>query len=199
MNIILITISIFSIISALAVLISNNPVFATLFLILVFFFSSLFVFFLGLDFLAFIFIIIYIGAIAVLFLFVIMMLKVSRFKSITNNDTVLTLVSFFLLVLNFVYIPAMISNYTEMLYNNKFLDFNYIKEVSLYTVNANSIGLFFYTHYGIIFVMSGIILLIGMVGAIILTLQKNYNTRKQLDYKQVLTKYKKNIILKINK
>lgn len=199
MSILLTIVALFSIISSIAVLLSNNPVFSTLCLILVFFFTSLFLLFLGLDFIAFVFLIIYIGAIAVLFLFVVMMLRVFKFKENKTLPFSILFILFTGLILNFSYIYGKSILLADYLTKIRFLDLNIIKEITLFTVNSNAIGLHLYSTYGIIFILCGILLLIGMIGAIILTLYYSVNDRKQHDFKQVLTKYKKNVLLKINK
>jgi len=199
MNYLIIIIAFFSLLSALVVLISNNPVFSTLALICVFFFTSLFLLLLGIDFMAFIFLIIYIGAIAVLFLFVVMMLRIYRFNGQKYTHLTSILFIFTFIALHFMYIYFAGKVILLELHGERFIDFNIIKELNLFTVNAYAIGLYLYTDYGLVFICCGLILLIGMLGAITLTLHKSYTIRKQVDYNQLMVKHGKTILLKINK
>ena len=138
----------------------KNPIHSVLFLILVFFNSSILFLFNNAEFLAMILLIVYIGAVAVLFLFVIMMLDI--------NITKLRL-SF----LNYLplYTKKMNSNLNNQLFENTKL-----------------IGSILYTEYFLLFQLSGIILLIAMIGAIFLTLRKREGVKKQNIYNQILRK-----------
>lgn len=198
MNIILYIVSIFSIISSIVVLISNNPVLSTLALILVFFFVSFFLLLIGLDFIAFAFLIIYIGAIAVLFLFVVMMLRITTVQYKQNLKYKGGVFLFILLLCNFIFLYCLSQDFSENLSYFRFDDFNFFREITMFTVNVYAVGLFLYTEYSFIFVLCGFILLIGMVGPITLTLNDNIGIRRQQDFKQVLTNYKRNISLRIN-
>lgn len=184
-----------SVILSLVMIISKNPVYSILSLILVFLnVSGLFVT-LGAEFLALLFIIVYVGAVAVLFLFVIMMLNI-KFLSIRLSIyryipifLIFGLIfsSEFLLIFcnDLVYFDI---QYLDMLHlNEHFLDW------CVYVFLPSNLTIFsdlLYTHFVFLLIASGIILLISMIGAISLTLHRRNDIKRQHIYKQLSRDFK---------
>jgi NADH:ubiquinone oxidoreductase subunit 6 (subunit J) len=177
-----------SIISAFMVILSSNPVYSALFLVSVFFNSALLILLLDLEFLAIIFIIIYVGAIMVLFLFIIMMLDIKHITVYVNVYyyffiSGLVLMLFIIEFLGFLSIDLV----TDI--ENGNIPWTYTNWFSLVveTSNLRSIGSYLYTYFSFFFIMAGVILLVAMIGAISLTLETTTDTKQQLLYKQVNT------------
>ena len=168
--------------SSLFVVISSNPVHSVFFLILVFCFASFLLLRLTIDFLAIIFIVVYVGAVAVLFLFVVMMLNV-KLTELSENVVRYLPLGFFLGVVFF----------SELAYTmqKSFTISNTEVELSPWVnliYGSEGIALFgevLYTHYIHIFIASGMVLLVSMIGAISLTLHHSLNVKRQLVYRQV--------------
>jgi NADH-quinone oxidoreductase subunit J len=157
--------------SGILVFISNNPIHSVLFLILTFCDAALILFLLHVDFIGFLFIIIYVGAIAVLFLFVIMMLHVK----IYNTQNFLYFPAFFLIALIFIFQFFLILNDT---FNNFLLDvsFYFLNFVDCLT-NIDIFGQVLYNYFLACFLLAGFVLLVAMIGAIVLTL--NFSDQRQ--------------------
>ncbi len=163
-----------TLISGVMVIQARNPVYSVLFLILVFFNAAGLLLLLGLDFFAMIFLVVYVGAIAVLFLFVVMMLNIKlaeinekklRYLPIGGVLGILFLFQVLLIVDNDL-IPLLIYENTEMLSEFKNLNFidwsNNIQTVT----NIQAIGNIIYTYYFYYFLLASVILLVAMIGAI---------------------------------
>ncbi|CEI85337.1 NADH-quinone oxidoreductase subunit J [Ehrlichia minasensis] len=158
------------VLSAVAVVYVSNPVYSVLFLILTFFISSTLFILLGAELIAMLVIIVYVGAVAVLFLFVVMMLDInySRFKNGFTKYLAIGLLCGVILFVNIVFIIK--QSVTAEL----------VTEPVPYVSNVIAIGNLIYTEYMYIFHLSGILLLISIVGALVLTLRaKNSSVRRQ--------------------
>lgn len=181
------------VISSLCVLTSENPVHSILFLILVFCNASAILFLFGLEFLALAFIMIYVGAIAVLFLFVVMMLNLKVFD---NEGSLPYLI--------FVYFVAVLSWVALYLFAEFFFfgfkDPFYIgplnspqlgSTIHHYDVNLDSIrnidalGQILYNYFTPCFLIAGLLLLVAMLSAIVLTLNFSSNRKNELCYRQL--------------
>ncbi len=171
---------------------STSPIYAILFLILIFCSSGFFLFFFNFDFFGLIFIIIYVGAIAVLFLFIIMMLNIKIKKdSFVKNDNYfisgITLFIFSLIVgiaLGICLEFFIYDNYLEFFINNQSNLLYFIDYLSNITV----FGQYFYNFFNLFFVLAGIILLVALIGAVSLTLDSSHSdaiSLKQLEAKQL--------------
>lgn len=192
---------IFSIVSALALILVNNPVHSILFLILVFCNISFILILLNVEFIAIIFLIVYVGAIAVLFLFVVMMLNL---KLVVLQETfwryiiVGISVSLFLLIELFC-IFKNINNNFFFFFNFKYYyfflekDWNFIYNTP---TNTELLGIYLYTYGFYPLFLIGLILLIAIIGCIVLTLNQNINIKRQLIYKQLQHDVKSSIKLK---
>tara|TARA_B100001123_G_C14902211_1_gene864298 strand:+ start:223 stop:618 length:396 start_codon:yes stop_codon:yes gene_type:complete len=125
--------------------------------------------------------IVYIGAVAVLFLFVIMMLdiNISKLRQTFLNYLPVGLLIGFIILLEFLYIISQ-SDLSKTANN---IETNIGEQIF---DNTKLIGNVLYTDYFLLFQISGLILLIAMIGAILLTLRKSKGIKKQNIYKQIL-------------
>ena len=165
-----------------------NPVYSVLFLVLVFLGVSGMFFTLQLEFIPLSFIIVYVGAIAILFLFVVMMLDIKVTSVYSNFFKYLPITSmiggglffaiYFRLKADFTFPVS-----TEFPYSNVSWFYS-VDKVS----NIEAIGQVLYTHYFIYFLISGIILLVAMIGAVSLTLQFNKKVKNQFLFRQLSRK-----------
>ena len=175
-------VSIIIITSSLLVILSKNPIHSVLFLILVFFNTSILFLFSNAEFLAMILLIVNIGAVAVLFLFVVMMLDINITKQRQTFLNYLPIGLFigFIILMELIYVVSQ-SNLNFVKTNSSYINIsNQILE------NTKIIGNILYTDYFLLFQLSGIILLVAMIGAIYLTLRKRKGIKKQNIYKQIL-------------
>ena len=168
--------------SALMVISSRNPVHSVLFLILAFFNAAGLFVILHAEFLAMILIIVYVGAVAVLFLFVVMMLD---FKASLEKSNILQYMPIGIFV-GMVFISELII----VLVNTKLE----LKNIQILTnplsnfenlTNTEAIGSILYTDYILYFQVSGIILLVAMVGSIVLTLRDREGVKRQSILQQI--------------
>jgi NADH-quinone oxidoreductase subunit J len=175
------TITVFS---AVMVTISKNTVYSVFFLILVFITTSILFIMIGAEFLGMIMLIVYVGAVAVLFLFVVMMLnvqeqsskKISR-KGLINNVSVGSVVGLIILLELFVVVGG-------WKYKNTFIQTSSINtEINI--TNTHALGRVLYTDYIHLFQISGLILLVAMIGAITLTFSKKENVKRQSYFDQI--------------
>ena len=153
------------ILSSFLVVFVSNPVHSVLFLIFTFFNAAIIFLIFKAEFLAMTLLIVYVGAVAVLFLFVVMMLNIS--ESLVKEGFLkyfpfgLLLISIFLIEL------FMIFNSDKIIFpESGLIKINEIMNLGM--DNTKSLGLFLYTDYFIIFQISGFLLLLAMIGAIVL-------------------------------
>ena len=160
--------------SAVMVVVSRNPVHSVLYLILAFVNASALFVLMGAEFLAMILIVVYVGAVAVLFLFVIMMLDVDfaelreGFIQYLPFGIVIGGIFLFELLLTvgaWVINPTLAKTITAPIPNN--------------VSNTEALGLVLYTKYIHYFQLAGMVLLVAMVGAIVLTLRHKANVKRQ--------------------
>ena len=177
------TFSLIAIVSAIMVTASKNTVHSVFFLILDFISISCLFIMIGAEFLGMIMLIVYVGAVAVLFLFVVMMLNVAQQKNqwfISEENSghipvglLISAIIFFELIIvigGWKYKPDLFET-TNLITN----------EIS----NTHSLGQILYTDYIHIFQISGMILLIAMIGAIVLTFRQREGVKKQSYLKQI--------------
>lgn len=166
--------------SALVVVSARNAVHSVMFLILCFFNAAGLFILLGAEFLAMLLIIVYVGAIAVLFLFVVMMLNVDLKKDdakTRRNLPILILIGLVILIE-----ILLIVNFSSLKPYQTNTLFPIAKEIS----NTVAIGNLLYTDFILPFQLSGAILFVAMIGAILLTLREDRRfIRKQKIYDQV--------------
>jgi len=176
--------SIIAILSAIMVIVSRNTVHAVFFLILDFIsIASLFIL-IGAEFLGMMMIIVYVGAVAVLFLFVVMLLNVSEQKLSwfrgarkTKHIPIGLAVGAVILLELIVVVGGW--KYRDTFSETKFLNFE--KDFT----NTHAIGNVMYTEYIHLFQISGLILLLSMIGAIVLTYRKREGVKRQSYFTQV--------------
>ena len=187
------------ILSSFFVIFCVNPVHSVLFLILVFFNISGLLMLLGLEYFALVFIIIYIGAIAVLFLFIVMMLNI-KIIEIRDNFWRYMPVGFFLTFIFILEIFILISADSSILIINRLDYINYVNWINYFDniFNLEIIGQILYTYYFFAFLIGGLILFLAMFGSILLTLNQSQTVRRQKVYKQIL-RDSSSIILKKSK
>jgi NADH-quinone oxidoreductase subunit J len=164
--------------------VSKNTVHSVFFLILDFISISCLFIMIGAEFLGMMMLIVYVGAVAVLFLFVVMMLNVAEQKNqwfvSTESSThipiglVVSLVIFFELLVvigGWKFKPDLMSTMSLSINQN--------------TTNTHSLGALIYTDYIHIFQLSGMILLVAMIGAIVLTFRQRSNLKRQSYFAQI--------------
>ena len=178
------TFSIIAIISAIMVTTSKNTVHSVFFLILDFISISCLFIMIGAEFLGMIMLIVYVGAVAVLFLFVVMMLKVAKQKNqwFSSEDSSKHIpVGLIISTLIFVELIIVIGGWK---YKPDLFDINNSVELSKVS-NTHSLGQVLYTDYIHVFQISGMILLVAMIGAIVLTFRKRTGVKTQSYLKQI--------------
>ncbi|MCZ8313196.1 MAG: NADH-quinone oxidoreductase subunit J [Magnetospirillum sp.] len=168
--------------SAAMVIVARNPVHSVLFLILCFFNAAGLFVLMGAEFLAMILVVVYVGAVAVLFLFVVMMLDVDFVKLREGFARYLPVGAAVGLVLAaelvFVLAPWAFSASVPEAISVPIPDPGQIH-------NTKAIGLVLYTDYAYLFQAAGLVLLVAMVGAIVLTLRDREGVKRQSIARQV--------------
>jgi len=176
--------SFIAIISAIMVTVARNTVHSVFFLILDFISISCLFIMIGAEFLGMIMLIVYVGAVAVLFLFVVMMLNVAQqknqwFASTKSSSHIpigllVSLIIFFELIIvvgGWKYKPDLLNSSTIT--------------ISETVTNTHSLGNVLYTDYIHLFQLSGMILLVAMIGAIVLTFRERSGVKRQSYFKQI--------------
>ena len=177
--------SLIAIIAAIMVTVSKNTVHSVFFLILDFISISCLFIMIGAEFLGMIMLIVYVGAVAVLFLFVVMMLNVAQQKNelfVKTEDSnhipiglIVSIIIFFELIVvigGWKYKPQIVESFSTV-------------GINLTNSNTHSIGQVLYTDYIHLFQLSGMVLLVAMIGAIVLTFRKRSGVKKQSYFKQI--------------
>lgn len=187
------------------VIVSRNPIHAVLFLVLVFFNVAGLLIILGAEFLALLFLIVYVGAVAILFLFIIMLIKVKTLESqiaisryfVIGGILSLGFLFEVLIVLNLELVPLKIAPFAKIELQNVALNAFIFWPEEIFTIkNIEIFASVFYVDFGFCFLIAGVILLISMIGAILLTLHRRVDVRKQLIYKQIGQSFFSSIELK---
>ena len=160
--------------SALMVVVARNPVHSVLFLIFTFFNAAGLFVLLGAEFLAMILVVVYVGAVAVLFLFVVMMLDIdfAELRQGFLNYLPVGGVIGFMIVIELILVLGA-NSYGEM--PQSLSGVPSLGEVS----NTEALGHLLYTKYVYLFQAAGMVLLVAMIGAIVLTLRTREGVRKQ--------------------
>ena len=173
-----------AIISAIMVTVSKNTVHSVFFLILDFISISCLFIMMGAEFLGMIMLIVYVGAVAVLFLFVVMMLNVAQQKNEWFNSSgrsshipvglLVSIIIFFELIIvigGWKYKPDLLDSIAI--------------EINTDLTNTQSLGSVIYTDYIHLFQLSGMVLLVAMIGAIVLTFRQRSGVKRQSYFKQI--------------
>lgn len=174
--------------SSVMVISARNPIHSILFLILVFCNAAGLLILLEVEFLAMLFLIVYVGAISVLFLFVIMMLNIKLTEFNQNILRYLPIGGIIVFIFMIEVLSIIDADLIPLFINNSFYSVKYIlcdlNSVSWintieFITNSQALGNIIYTYYFALFILAGILLLVSMIGAIVLTLNKRTNARKQ--------------------
>ena len=176
--------SIIAVFAAVMVTVSRNTVYSVFFLILVFISISILFIMIGAEFLGMIMLIVYVGAVAVLFLFVVMMLNIteqvtkrSSRRGLINNISIGSIVG----VIIFLELLVVVGGWK---YKGTFVPLSTIN-LNLDISNTHALGNILYTDYIHLFQISGMILLVAMIGAITLTFSKRENIKRQSYFDQI--------------
>ena len=176
--------SIIAVFAAVMVTVSRNTVYSVFFLILVFITISILFIMIGAEFLGMIMLIVYVGAVAVLFLFVVMMLNIteqltkrSSRRGLINNISVGSIVG----VIIFLELLVVLGGWK---YKGTFIPLS-ATNINLDISNTHALGNILYTDYIHLFQISGIILLVAMIGAITLTFSRRENVKRQSYFDQI--------------
>ena len=178
------TFSIIAVVSAIMVTVSKNTVHSVFFLILDFISISCLFIMIGAEFLGMIMLIVYVGAVAVLFLFVVMMLNVAQQKNqwfASEESSKHIPVGLIISTIIFFELLIVIGGWK---YKPDLFDINNSLD-TFYVSNTHSLGQILYTDYIHVFQLSGMILLVAMIGAIVLTFRKREGVKKQSYLKQI--------------
>jgi NADH-quinone oxidoreductase subunit J len=188
-NIIFYLFSIFLVFSAFMVVVSQHPVFSLLFLVSSFVFASFILFLLECELLALLFIIVYVGAIAVLFLFAIMMLE-SKLTDLSRNVMKYIPVGFiFGIVFLFPQLREISKNFNKNIDYDLFYQNNFQNWYDLIdsTTDVEVYGQVLYSYFVLQLLIAGLILLLVLIGVVYLTNNFNVNkqTKDQVAFKQL--------------
>jgi len=169
-----------AVVSALMVVLARNPVHSVLWLILTFFSAAALFVLMGAEFLAMLLAIVYVGAVAVLFLFVVMMLDVDFVELKSGMQKYLAVglgIGIVILVeLSLVFGTWKISEDAAVLAQSP---------TPSDTLNTQALGEILYTDYIFMFQVAGLILLVAMIGAIVLTLRHREDVKRQNPVEQM--------------
>ena len=178
--------------AATLVIASSNPIHSVLFLVLVFCSTSGLFILIEAEFIAMIFIMVYVGAIAVLFLFVVMMLNV---RVVQFNITMLRylplggIIGLIFLFELFLIIDSDLIPLFDISLTDNIMPYLWSNNIDTVT-NIEAVGRLLYTYYYILFLMAGMILLVAMIGAIVLTMYRREGVLRQDIYEQVSRDFK---------
>ncbi|WP_420960112.1 NADH-quinone oxidoreductase subunit J [Brucella sp. IR073] len=168
--------------SAFMVIAARNPVHSVLFLILAFFNAAALFLLAGAEFLAFILLVVYVGAVAVLFLFVVMMLDVDfaelksgalQYAPIGALVGIVLAAELIIVLGGHAFSPQLATSVAQP-----------IPDLATRT-NTAALGDILYTNYVLFFQIAGLILLVAMIGAIVLTLRHKHGVKRQSIPQQV--------------
>jgi NADH-quinone oxidoreductase subunit J len=188
------------------VVIGKNSIFSALFLILAFCNVSSLLFLLKLEFLPILFLVVYVGAIAVLFIFVLMMLNIKQIELKNESVYYVPIATLFVFVFLFEMFALVRSEFVPLLFlnnSNVFFITDFIT-ASLFSVefsfnyilndNIVKIGNILFSEYFFHFIISGYVLLFAMIGVIVLTLHKKFITKSQVLYAQTLREFNASLV-----
>jgi NADH-ubiquinone oxidoreductase chain 6 len=182
--------AILSILLGIFIIITKNPIISVLYLILLFSSISCYLIFIGIKFIGISYLLVYVGAVSILFLFILMLIniRVSELISDTNNNlplALITIIAFFIPFSNLLPDAKTKFNVIGFEFNKLLQDLTNTKQISYVTsknwdgnlldsTDIMSIGNLMYTSYSIWLLITSIILLLAMVGAIVITIKQKY-------------------------
>ena len=176
--------SIIAVFSAIMVIASKNTVHSVFFLILDFISISCLFIMIGAEFLGMIMLIVYVGAVAVLFLFVVMMLNVAQQKDEWFKGKIFTSHIPFGSLISIIIFLELIIVIGGWKYKPNLVETTSIQIDKNFT-NTHALGNLIYTDYIHLFQLAGLILLVAMIGAIVLTYKKREGVKRQSYFRQV--------------
>jgi NADH-ubiquinone oxidoreductase chain 6 len=185
---------IISLFSGIFIIISKNPIVSVLYLILLFSSISCYLIFIGVKFIGISYLLVYVGAVSILFLFILMLIniRVSELISDTNNNiplAVLAILGFFIpfssllpearMTVNNNFLNSLLENIINISYNNFDKQISYVSSNNwdgniVDISDIISIGNIMYTSYSLWLIITSMILLLAMVGAIVITVKQRY-------------------------
>lgn len=163
--------------NAIIIVLGINSIYSIFSLVLLFVLCTGLLFLIECEFMALIFVIIYIGAISVLFLFVILMLDLKTINFLKKFYNYFFSINLLILIFLFCFFILIFDNFTKNYYAHNFLlnfNINWFYKIETIT-DLNALGQILYTHYVVQFLILGMILLIAVIGAVALT----FNRRKK--------------------
>ena len=176
--------SVIAVFSAIMVIASKNTVHSVFFLILDFISISCLFIMIGAEFLGMIMLIVYVGAVAVLFLFVVMMLNVAQQKDEWFKGKIFTSHIPFGSLISIIIFLELIIVIGGWKYKPNLIETSSIQIDNNFT-NTHALGNVIYTDYIHLFQLAGLILLVAMIGAIVLTYRKREGVKRQSYFRQV--------------
>ena len=185
--------AVITVIAAVMVISARNPVHSVLFLILAFFNSAGLFVLLGAEFLAMILVVVYVGAVAVLFMFVVMMLDINitelrqgflQYLPLGGIVGLILLMELVMIVGGFAISPEVSRRFAAPM------------PAPENVANTEAIGNLLYTNYVYFFQAAGMILLVAMIGAIVLTHRSREGSRKQKISNQVNRRPEDTVVIK---
>jgi NADH-ubiquinone oxidoreductase chain 6 len=188
-----------AILSAIFVIITKNPIVSVLCLIALFLSVSCYLILLGLNFIGLSYLLVYVGAVSILFLFILMLInvRISELLSDTTNSTPLAIT----VAISFIYaiyhiVPYSMDTFNINNYVKKFIDYMFDSNIEFMVIQAQdkitfvtskvwdgalaetthitTIGNIIYTSYSMWIILTSIILLLAMVGAIVITIKQKH-------------------------
>lgn len=179
--------------AAVMVISARNPVHSVLFLILAFFNAAGLFVLCGAEFLAMVLVVVYVGAVAVLFLFVVMMLDINllqlregfiRYLPVGAVVALILLAELFVMLGGWVMVPEVAPSAISATPAPETL------------TNTHALGQLLYTHYIYLFQVAGLILLVAMIGAIVLTHRRREGVRRQKVSDQIKRRAEETVVLR---
>jgi NADH-quinone oxidoreductase subunit J len=178
-NLLYYTLAIGAVLSGWFVITKNNPVHSIFYLVLTFANTSLIILLTGIEYLAIILLIVYVGAIAILFIFVIKLLNI-KLVELMDNSTRYLPIGFFI---GFIFLIDIFTQWDNI---KAGINKTYTNYSDIYNfTNTEKLGLILYTDYGIYMIIASLILLVAMIGAILLSLSLDLSLKRQDIFNQV--------------
>ena len=175
--------------SASKVISSTNPVISVFWLVIAFTNASLLLLMLGIEFLPMLFLIVYVGAILILFLFVVMLLNI-KLVELTENTTRYLPIA---VIIGLIFLYEIYLVFTSIRFDSgvswEEMSFTSVLKLS----NIEQLGAILYTDYWLYFLVSSLVLFVGMIGAITLCLYHEEGVKRQDLFAQVSTDYSKTL------
>jgi len=180
------------VVSGMLVVTRRNPVHSVLFLILAFFNAGGLFVLAGAEFLAMLLVVVYVGAVAVLFMFVVMMLDVTI---VEMKQGFLNYLPIGLLVVVIFATEVLAASYAWHMAPEAAANIQAPMTAAM-GHNTSALGLLIYTKYAYLFQAAGLVLLVAMIGAIVLTHRRRKDSKKQVIADQLARTAKEAVVMK---